>query len=224
MTLLIDPCLTKLSSPTEWNLIFALIRSTMPHPEAARLSFDLITDLASEGPKYHVTMDNSSSLVLLLDEFATAAGIFTETQQFRNRRKEPMTSAKYVPSLYLSRISTAVPCSSPVVARAKKAIDLIANLNRQLPLLLETSNVSGEQGIHSTILSLQTDHLMDMQPGNSHTYLYLRHWDDSLQMLLGKYDMQPSHIYSVFCLGLEWLLARTNRVKWKTYSTVSYSL
>jgi brefeldin A-resistance guanine nucleotide exchange factor 1 len=66
----------------------------MPHPEAARLSFDLITDLASEGPKYHVTMDNSSSLVLLLDEFATAAGIFTETQQFRIRRKEPMTSAK----------------------------------------------------------------------------------------------------------------------------------
>lgn len=81
--------------------------------------------------------------------------------------------------------------SSPVVARAKKAIDLIANLNRQLPLLLETSDVSGEQGMHVSILSLPTDHLTDVQPGNSHTYHCLRHWDDSRQMLLGKYGMQP---------------------------------
>ncbi len=66
----------------------------MPHPEAARLSFDLITDLASEGPKHHVTMDNSSGLVLLLDEFATAAGILTETQQYRSRKKEAITSAR----------------------------------------------------------------------------------------------------------------------------------
>ncbi|KAF8350870.1 Sec7-like domain is implicated in guanine nucleotide exchange function [Amanita rubescens] len=126
-----------ISSATEWNLIFALIRSTMPHPEAARLSFDLITDLASEGPKHHVTMDNSSGLVLLLDEFATAAGILTETQQFRSRKKEPITSA-----------------SSPVVARAKKAIDLIANLNRQLPRLLEAFNVSGEQAWKQSYLPL----------------------------------------------------------------------
>ncbi|KAF8630385.1 hypothetical protein AX15_002943 [Amanita polypyramis BW_CC] len=111
-----------ISSATEWNLVFALIRSTMPHPEAARLSFDLITGLISEGPKQHVTLDSFSGLVLLLDEFATAAGILTETQQYRNRRKGSLTSA-----------------NSPVIARGKKAIDLMASLNRQLPRLLEIS-------------------------------------------------------------------------------------
>ncbi|KAK2467063.1 hypothetical protein APHAL10511_001321 [Amanita phalloides] len=125
------------SSATEWNLVFALIRSTMPHPEAARLSFDLIVGLVSEGPKHLVTMDNSSGLVLLLDEFATAAGILTETQQYRSRRKEPVTSL-----------------NSAVIARGKKAIELIASLNRQLPSLLENSNVSGEQAWKHSYLPL----------------------------------------------------------------------
>ncbi|KIL69583.1 hypothetical protein M378DRAFT_190012 [Amanita muscaria Koide BX008] len=117
-----------ISSTTEWNLAFALIRSTFPHPEAARLSFDLIASLVSEGPKQQIRPDNFSGLVLILDEFATAAGILTETQQFRTPRKEALASS-----------------NSAVIARGKKAIDLIAILNRQLPHLLESSHFSGEQ-------------------------------------------------------------------------------
>ncbi|PFH49117.1 hypothetical protein AMATHDRAFT_148392 [Amanita thiersii Skay4041] len=115
------------SSSTEWNLVFALIRSTMSHPEAARMSFDLIAGLTSEGTTQHITLDNFSGLILILDEFVTAAGILTETQQYRHRRKEPLTSA-----------------NSPPIARGKKAIDLLSVLNKQLFVLLENIQMSGE--------------------------------------------------------------------------------
>jgi hypothetical protein len=82
------------SSQTEWNLIFALIRSTISHPEAARLSFDLITGLASDGPEQLVTADNFSGLITVLDDFATTAGTSTESQQHQGRRHEPLTSSK----------------------------------------------------------------------------------------------------------------------------------
>ncbi|KAF8636714.1 hypothetical protein AX17_003517 [Amanita inopinata Kibby_2008] len=117
-----------IGSATEWNLVFALIRSTMPHPEASRLSFDLISSLTSEGPTQHIMLDNFSGLILILDEFATAAGILTETQHYRNRRIEPLTSS-----------------NSPPVARGKKAIDLLATLNRQLPILLDSVYIPGQQ-------------------------------------------------------------------------------
>ena len=70
-----------ISSQTEWNLVFALIRSTISHPEAARVSFELITHLAFEGPDQFVTVDNFGGLITLLDDFATSASFSVEMQQ-----------------------------------------------------------------------------------------------------------------------------------------------
>lgn len=84
------------SSQTEWNLVFALIRSTMPHPEAARLSFDLVSSLISDGPDQSITTDNFAGLVTLLDDFATAAGVIVESLRQKGRRVEVPTSSKYV--------------------------------------------------------------------------------------------------------------------------------
>ena len=78
-----------LSSQTEWNLVFALIRSTISHPEAARVSFELITQLASDGPEQYVTVDNFGGLITLLDDFATAASLTVEMQQSQGRRGKP---------------------------------------------------------------------------------------------------------------------------------------
>ncbi|KAF8201586.1 Sec7-like domain is implicated in guanine nucleotide exchange function [Pholiota molesta] len=61
-------------SHTEWNLIFALIRSTITHPEAARMSFDLIEALTTEGPDNSLSVDNFQ-------------------QQHKNRRAETLSSA-----------------------------------------------------------------------------------------------------------------------------------
>jgi brefeldin A-resistance guanine nucleotide exchange factor 1 len=83
-----------ISSQTEWNLVFALIRSTMSHPEAARVSFELITHLASEGPDQFVTVDNFGGLITLLDDFATSASFFVEMQQGQARPTKPLDLSK----------------------------------------------------------------------------------------------------------------------------------
>jgi golgi-specific brefeldin A-resistance guanine nucleotide exchange factor 1 len=83
-------------SQTEWNLVFALVRSTITHSEAARLSFEFLSSLVADGPEQHVTADNFSALVTLLDDFATHAGLAVEAQQAKSRRHEALTSGKYV--------------------------------------------------------------------------------------------------------------------------------
>jgi brefeldin A-resistance guanine nucleotide exchange factor 1 len=82
-----------ISSQTEWNLVFALIRSTISHPEAARVSFELITSLASEGP---VTVDNFGGLITLLDDFATSASLSVEMHQGQANRTKPSDPSQYV--------------------------------------------------------------------------------------------------------------------------------
>lgn len=68
----------------------------MAHPEAARLSFELIQALTEEGPDNSVVPDNFSGLLTVLDDFATIAGVVQEQQQPRGRRAEPLSVAKHV--------------------------------------------------------------------------------------------------------------------------------
>lgn len=81
------------SSQTEWHLVFALVRSTMSHPEASRQSFEWISKLTLEGPEQSVTPDNYSGLVGVLDDYATAAGVAVEAQQ-QGRRTQALNASK----------------------------------------------------------------------------------------------------------------------------------
>lgn len=85
--------------------MFALIRSTITHPEAARMSFDLIEALVADGPDNSVSLDNFSGLLTVLDDFATSAGMFQEQQHQRGRRYEPLSSSKYLLSFTLLPLS-----------------------------------------------------------------------------------------------------------------------
>ncbi|KAF8163113.1 Sec7-like domain is implicated in guanine nucleotide exchange function [Crassisporium funariophilum] len=115
-------------SQTEWNLVFALIRSTMSHPEAARMSFDLIEALVADGPDNSVSPDNFSGLLTVLDDFATSAGILQEQQHQRGRRGEPVSSS-----------------NSAVIKRGKTAVDLLPTLHKQLVMWVQTSEISEGQ-------------------------------------------------------------------------------
>ena len=68
----------------------------MAHPEAARLSFELIQALTEEGPDNAIVPDNFSGVLSVLDDFATMAGLVQEQQQTRGRRAEPLLVAKHV--------------------------------------------------------------------------------------------------------------------------------
>jgi len=91
---LIDTLMSR--SQTEWNLFFAIIRSNIPHSEGARMSFDFITTVTTDGPDQLITGDNFVGLVTVLDDFATVAGISTESKQAQGRRNEPLNSSKCV--------------------------------------------------------------------------------------------------------------------------------
>lgn len=75
-------------SQTEWGLIIALFRATVAHPEAGKVTLQIVQKMAkgpasvntSEqsgaigGKTLQVSRDNYEGVVALLDEFATAAG------------------------------------------------------------------------------------------------------------------------------------------------------
>ncbi|KAF8184945.1 Sec7-domain-containing protein [Mycena galopus ATCC 62051] len=117
-----------ISSQTEWNLVFALLRTTISHPEAARPSFELLTALVSDGPEQTVTLDNFNGLLNLLDDFATAAGTVAENRHQQGRRQEPLTSA-----------------NSPPIERGRKAVDLVVNLKKFISPLSEAAHLPAAQ-------------------------------------------------------------------------------
>lgn len=82
-----------ISSQTEWNIVLALVRSSVSNLEAARVSFDLIQQLTAEGPEQRISVDNVAGLVAVLDDFVTAAGIVAEVErQHARRRPQPGSS------------------------------------------------------------------------------------------------------------------------------------
>jgi brefeldin A-resistance guanine nucleotide exchange factor 1 len=81
---------TVVKSQTEWGLIIALFRATVAHPEASKVTLEIVQKMASgEGPG--LTADNFGGVVALLDEFATAAGA-AAAGRVQGRRAPPQTA------------------------------------------------------------------------------------------------------------------------------------
>ncbi|KIJ60626.1 hypothetical protein HYDPIDRAFT_43160 [Hydnomerulius pinastri MD-312] len=116
------------STQTEWNLIFATLKSTISHPEAARSTFNLVVGLASEGPSPRVTADNFMGLVSILDDFATAAGASIQIQPPRARRTPAQP-----------------PAESPPIERGRKAIDLLFDLKKFIAPFAESAELQPGQ-------------------------------------------------------------------------------
>jgi len=126
-----------ISSQTEWNLVFALIRSTISHPEAARVSFELVAHLASDGPDQFVTVDNFGGLITLLDDFATSASLSVEMQQGEGSRMKSLDAS-----------------NSPPIERGHKSIDLLYDLKQFILPFTESSHMPRSQAWRQLCLPL----------------------------------------------------------------------
>lgn len=80
--------------------MFSILRATVMHQEAATASFKLMSEYVSDGPGQTVNVDNFPGLVVVLDEYSSAANNITDAQQRGGRRAQQLSSAKYVPSPY----------------------------------------------------------------------------------------------------------------------------
>jgi brefeldin A-resistance guanine nucleotide exchange factor 1 len=83
-----------INSQTEWNIVLALIRSSVSNLEAARTAFDLIQGLIVEGPERCISADNVAGLVAVLDDFTAAAGIVAQVEQQQSRRRPHSNSTR----------------------------------------------------------------------------------------------------------------------------------
>jgi len=118
----------------------------MAHPEAARLSFELIQALTEEGPDNSIVPDNFSGVLTVLDDFAAMAGLVQEQRQPRDRRAEPLSVAKHV---FLHRILKSfidINFSSPNISRGKAAVDLIPILHKKITPWVQNSEISETLG------------------------------------------------------------------------------
>ncbi|KAL0063281.1 GDP/GTP exchange factor for ARF [Marasmius tenuissimus] len=138
VTLLVQKHRDIIRSQTEWNLVFALIRSTISNPEAARVSFDLVSSLAGDGELQLVNVDNFGGLLTVLEDFAVHAGLSAESHHHRQgRRQEPTNSA-----------------SAPMIERGKKAIELLTNLKRFATPVIEKTGMQRPQAWKQLFLPL----------------------------------------------------------------------
>ncbi|KAL0577890.1 GDP/GTP exchange factor for ARF [Marasmius crinis-equi] len=137
VTLLVQKHREIIRSQTEWNLVFAVIRSTIFNPEAARVSFDLVSSLVEDGEFQLVNSDNYNGLLTLLEDFAVHAGLSAESHQRQGRRQEPTN-----------------PASATLIERGKKAIELLTNLKRFGSPIIEKTGMQRPQAWKQLFLPL----------------------------------------------------------------------
>ncbi|KAI0256486.1 Sec7-domain-containing protein [Lactifluus subvellereus] len=126
-----------ISSQTEWNIVLALVRSSISNLEAARVSFDLIQRLTADGPEQCISADNIAGLVAVLDDFVTTAGIMVKVEQ-QHARHRPQPSSS----------------SSPVIDRGRKAVDLMFEILKYIPSLTENHSEARDKSRHQLTLSV----------------------------------------------------------------------
>lgn len=131
-----------LSTPTEWNLIAATLRTTISHPEAARSTFDLVVKIASEGQGQWVTPDNFTCLIAILDDFTSIAGASIPLQPQKSRRAQPQPSMEYAIDLSFTLVILIITLGrrlSTVVRRPSTLCSIsrsLSHLSRRLPKCL----------------------------------------------------------------------------------------
>lgn len=97
VALVLEKDATVIKSQTEWNLVIALFRATVAHPEASKVTLAIVQKMAAsakqqegedveEGKRRGLTVDNYGGVVALLDEFATQAGAAAAGRQQQQRR------------------------------------------------------------------------------------------------------------------------------------------
>ncbi|KDQ13235.1 hypothetical protein BOTBODRAFT_633172 [Botryobasidium botryosum FD-172 SS1] len=111
-------------SQTEWGLIFGLIRGLVSHHEAGKVAFQVIVDLVGDGNT--VTADNYLGLIAILDEFANVASYTIGGKRQEERRGAAQASNGPL---------------EPPIERGVKAIEVLYNLRRDAPRLIENSRL-----------------------------------------------------------------------------------
>ncbi|WVQ71161.1 hypothetical protein IAR50_000686 [Cryptococcus sp. DSM 104548] len=141
VALVLEKDATVLKSQTEWNLVIALFRATVAHPEASKVTLEIVKKMAASGPVSGdgkgagLTADNYAGVVALLDEFATQAGAAAAGRQQQQRR--PSLGGPPAGSL------------GPTVERGLSALDSLYELRNVIPAIMAASKLTEQQAFNA---------------------------------------------------------------------------
>ena len=154
----------RLSSQTEWRIVFSIFRGTVTHQEAAKATFQIVTDYVQDGPKQQVTVDSFPGLISILDEYASAASALINSQKRGpgGRRQQQPSSQKYV-VMYVSVGFADQLNRSPVIERGRKAVELLFELKQFIPTFVQSHDIPQHQGgvpsyLRDQVLTLPHQH------------------------------------------------------------------
>ncbi|CAI2169955.1 2331_t:CDS:10 [Funneliformis geosporum] len=125
-----------------WANVFILFKATVTHPQASKYSFEAIATIIKENKC--INRDNFNECVELLTEFASGATTLMEQEcseppsQTRNSR---------------ARISN---IQDAIVKRARKSVELLHQLYKEIPRLLRESDISPKEALTSYWLPILT--------------------------------------------------------------------
>ncbi|WVQ85543.1 hypothetical protein IAT38_007709 [Cryptococcus sp. DSM 104549] len=133
VALILEKDTAVVKSQTEWNLVIALFRATVAHPEAGKVTLAIVQKMAASAGSDSqeaksgagLTADNYAGVVALLDEFATAAGAAAAGRQHQRRQSVgPQTGSL-----------------GPTVERGLTALDSLYELRNVIPGLMASSGL-----------------------------------------------------------------------------------
>ncbi|WRT64093.1 uncharacterized protein IL334_001022 [Kwoniella shivajii] len=193
---------TVVSSQTEWNLVIALFRATVAHPEASKVTLTIVQKMASSSDKNGpgLTSDNYAGTVALLDEFATAAGAAAANRSQQNRRA----------SLSPSQNTTL----GPTVERGLTALDSLYDLRNVIPGLMSSSDMNENDAFNTfwlpPLLVIGKQCINGCQSIRQRAISYLQRLLLSPQLLSGSESILPTIFDRVLFPVLEELLKPQN--------------
>jgi len=158
------------SSQTEWTILFSIFRGTVTHQEAAKATFQIVTDYVQDGPKQQVTVDSFTGLISILDEYANAANSLISSQRRGpgGRRQQQPNSQK-----------------SPVVERGRNAVELLFELKQFIPRFVHNYNMPRNQAWRQFCLPLMAS--LERQSINSSREIRQVAITHLQRVLLGQY-------------------------------------
>ncbi|CAG8495510.1 3078_t:CDS:10 [Funneliformis caledonium] len=126
-----------------WTNVFILFKATVTHPQASRYSFEAIATIIKENKC--INRDNFNECVELLTEFASGATTLMEQERSEHPSSQIRNSRARINNI-----------QDAIVKRARKSVELLHQLYREIPRLLRESDISPKEALTSYWLPILT--------------------------------------------------------------------
>ncbi|CEQ40773.1 SPOSA6832_02437, partial [Sporobolomyces salmonicolor] len=129
----------RIHSPTEWNLVFALFSATAQQEEAAKISIELLRQLAASQLTGGLQNDNYASFLQVLGSFANVSAAGVSKGLERTSLPPPR---RHMADVIFDRRS-----DDAALQRGHQIVDILRDVQTSIPRLISSSELSPPRAI-----------------------------------------------------------------------------